>query len=944
MARGGSVRGWLAEVTRNAVRKRWRGEGRRRAREEDAARDEALPSTLDVVERFSTQQAVGRAVLSLSEPYRRTVLLRYWEDLTLREIAERTGVAISTVDWRLRRGLDDVRASLERDAGGERDRVRLALVALAQPPKTALLNGSLSVGLVAAAAVVVAAGLAAWRSDRSSAPVDLRSDESGAADLVKLDVESLNARDVSRQTTFPPSASMEPDREPRGALVVRLAADGGNALPDVPLRLVDEPVGGASNPSPVRRTGLDGTVRFESLRARTWTVVSPFGVSARVDVAEGTETEAVLRAPAGPALEGRVVDGAEEPVAGASVWLAPDGANAWVGSTAVATYVDDEPVATTDAEGRFALPTIGRARTVGAFAPGRAPSLAIDLGEPSGMALQVTLRLEADGGVVVGRILDPSGEPLAGADVFLDAFSRLDGERVDAPHLRTRTGPDGRYRFDSVRPGRPDLLVRTTGFAATRAQVDVVAGATSALDVTVESGARVEGIIRDPDGAPVEGALVHGARRRWNDLPDSRFAVATRTDELGRYALDGVRRGAVWLTVDAGDAGFHQELLAERVEALARVDVVLERGAEIAGQVVDGDGQPVPGIVVECVAEGTWSGKRRSTDDEGRFLFPACQEVPHGLRFLEAGSLVARRRAEPGEEEITISLEASVRPTAELRGTVVDAAGRPVEARSLVLVDADTGRSASVSARSFGSGTFRAGPLRAGRYRVHVVTADHPAHEVEGVVELRQSKAREIGLVELGARGWVRVGLAATHASEVENARVRIVDESGGTVRAWAVPVPAARAPFTAALPAGDYRIIASADGHAPIVAPFTVASDEVRSVDVELVRGVDLRFEWPLAPNRARRTAYRLEVCDPAGVPLIDKGVERSARGPAAIGGLALAPGSYTFTLSSSDGARADGAFQVLQEAGSPVLVRCPLPDAEPRSTPAPRTHGVPR
>ncbi|MBI3845534.1 MAG: sigma-70 family RNA polymerase sigma factor, partial [Planctomycetes bacterium] len=75
-----NVRGWLAAIARNVVRVASRGERRRRMREESAARPERLPSTADVVEREALRREVVDAVLGLDEPYRTTLLLRFFED------------------------------------------------------------------------------------------------------------------------------------------------------------------------------------------------------------------------------------------------------------------------------------------------------------------------------------------------------------------------------------------------------------------------------------------------------------------------------------------------------------------------------------------------------------------------------------------------------------------------------------------------------------------------------------------------------------------------------------------------------------------------------------------------------------------------------------------------------------------------------------------------
>jgi RNA polymerase sigma-70 factor, ECF subfamily len=57
--------------------------------------------------------AVRRALASLDEPYRETVSLRYFGELSLNEIAEATGRPLGTVKTHLHRGLVRLRTSLE---------------------------------------------------------------------------------------------------------------------------------------------------------------------------------------------------------------------------------------------------------------------------------------------------------------------------------------------------------------------------------------------------------------------------------------------------------------------------------------------------------------------------------------------------------------------------------------------------------------------------------------------------------------------------------------------------------------------------------------------------------------------------------------------------------------------------------------------------------------
>ncbi|MBL8843763.1 MAG: RNA polymerase sigma factor [Planctomycetes bacterium] len=126
------LRGWLAAIARSVVRRRVRSDTRRAARERKGSLDEALPSSVDLVARAELQRAVVDAVLELTEPYRSTVLLRFFEERSAEEIAHRRGEPIETVRTRLKRGMAQLRERLGRTldvetAGGAR---RLGLEAL----------------------------------------------------------------------------------------------------------------------------------------------------------------------------------------------------------------------------------------------------------------------------------------------------------------------------------------------------------------------------------------------------------------------------------------------------------------------------------------------------------------------------------------------------------------------------------------------------------------------------------------------------------------------------------------------------------------------------------------------------------------------------------------------------------------------------------------------
>lgn len=115
------ARRWLATVVRRLAANRRLRAARLRRREQARARMEAVPSTDEVVQRAERQRLVVEAVLGLGEPYRSTLLLRFWEDLGVGAIAKSQGVKRETVKSRVSRGLALLRSALDDRHRGDRE-------------------------------------------------------------------------------------------------------------------------------------------------------------------------------------------------------------------------------------------------------------------------------------------------------------------------------------------------------------------------------------------------------------------------------------------------------------------------------------------------------------------------------------------------------------------------------------------------------------------------------------------------------------------------------------------------------------------------------------------------------------------------------------------------------------------------------------------------------
>jgi len=130
-ASGIHARSWLARVVGNLTRRISRSEARRRTHEAATK----TPESVDCPETEAVTKEAVRimtdAVLTLKEPYRKTILLRFYEDLSIHEVAVRQKVPTGTVKSRLKRGANLLRERLDAAHGGVRRRWVSALSPLA---------------------------------------------------------------------------------------------------------------------------------------------------------------------------------------------------------------------------------------------------------------------------------------------------------------------------------------------------------------------------------------------------------------------------------------------------------------------------------------------------------------------------------------------------------------------------------------------------------------------------------------------------------------------------------------------------------------------------------------------------------------------------------------------------------------------------------------------
>ncbi|MGE3454944.1 MAG: sigma-70 family RNA polymerase sigma factor, partial [Kofleriaceae bacterium] len=323
----GPLRPWLAGVVRNLARMRLRSSGRRVRREESAARPEPTPTPEELVARLEMQQQVARCVVALDEPFRSTLLLRYYEGCSAAEIARRDNIPAGTVRWRLKRGLDELRRQMDNAHQGDRKRWAVLLAPLSgpatwsQPPVTApadattllgiiAMKTTYKIGLVIIVALVALLAVVGYRQ-------------------VKRDTGDRPRATIAQPTPSKPAPA--PTSRAGGEQVSREDDPTGSLrLEGQVIDAEENAVGGAivaidTNPPRIVTSEPDGSFTFDRLIGREYKLEARAGEGyagpAYLRLAEDTEP-VILRVGPGASITVEVRDAdSEDPIEGAAVEL-----------------------------------------------------------------------------------------------------------------------------------------------------------------------------------------------------------------------------------------------------------------------------------------------------------------------------------------------------------------------------------------------------------------------------------------------------------------------------------------------------------------------------------------------------------------------------------------------------------------------------------------------
>lgn len=798
---GESLRGWLATTIRNLARNRRRDAFRRDRREDAAPPRGDVPSAADLVEQADRTARVARAVVALEEPYRTTVLLRYFEDLPPRRIAAAMDVPVATVKTRLARAHERLRARLDDDEEGDRRAWCLALLPLARRASPAApvaigaaIMATTGTKVAAAAAVIAIAAVALWWNADTSAP------DAARPGTVEETASAARPREqgAPRET---PAAAAPATSVPHGRGLDVTVTDGAG-----------RPIAGASvalhlAPPPLPDGFYDPGPRTAALGAATTTVNSDASGHAAVREPAGGRRMLVVEA-AGYArsvqsvlvrddevsypwsvvldracsLEGRVRAADGTPLAGATAFATPWGSDAALqGVERAETRAGDD--------GRFRIEGLAPGRWFVTIRTATRVDWHVGSVDLPG-ASRIDVRLGAQG-TLAGRVLDAAtGEPVAGATVSVATY--LLPEPIPRPSVacagsaRCTSGADGAFRIEGLAVGQlngisvlaPGYLPYPDGIAPQPAAdfaTRVEDGATSTIVLRVHRGAAIHGRVFDDAGRSVAGARV-GAMTTETARGNARAGMVT-TDDSGGYRIDGIVPGRVvvwasarglvlpgWVPWRAWSGQTQREFVFD-VAAGGDIahDVVLAPAAAVEGTVVDADGKPV----ADAGVYGPDGMGTALTDASGAFRLDGAAPG-QGVQLFASHPSGLHGSSSPVDLAAGVTLR-GVRivtgPSASIAGRVRRADGAALTGAWLGYVpreiDASVSGNGPESALTEAKrvlvaedGTFRIAPASPQPYSL-VARADGCAPVLVSVARLRDGESREGIDIALGPEAVV---------------------------------------------------------------------------------------------------------------------------------------------------------------------------------------------
>lgn len=522
-----------------------------------------------------------------------------------------------------------------------------------------------------------------------------------------------------------------------------------------------------------------------------------------------------------------------------------------------------------------------------------------------------------------GIVLDPNGEPRAGAKVAVKC------EGIEGDY---ETDAEGRFEA-KVLVGQYHCFASDGTFGASEiAHGSTEFGRSTEIELRLRRGGRIEGEALDPEGLPLKGYFINLRTFEWH--LDQHIVVA---DDLGKFVIPHVAPGTYWLEAvkkkgQRANGGQPTRKAAEVVDGettrivLGGINphAVMVRGTVYLAEV------PQPKERVWAVMEGSesfGSGAMVTANEMGEYAieFPASGRgqilVSHGGTGIVPLPIVLTT-----EKEQIFDIHI---PTGRISGRVLGVSTGEVSPPSVTCNPEGLGPVTSIylarSVKADAQGEFVFEGLPPGSYRVAITGALDPRAVLESIELPVDGDVQGLQLVG-GGKGRVEVVVLDQAGLPASGAKVYAQDSAGHLYMPGMTGATGVDGTHSyTRLGQGEFRFFAqvdAADTVTPLSEPVTVDPEATTRIEVQLAPGARATIRvldgeepssarlwiWDRDGNEFSRT---LAAFDSARYIVDGENLGSYLLGP-------LAAGTYQVRARAFDGSSAEG--ELVLQAGKPA------------------------
>ncbi len=728
-AHGSNLKAWWSRVVRTASYQRSRSEKRHQKRIQVLAdRSEPLAEggPEHIAERLEFFEFLTRMVRELPEPYGSTVVLHFFDGMSLGSIAKQNGIPKSTVNTHLRRGVAMLRTRLRRSHG---EGWRTQCLALAIPTPSISFTGSVLTTLLMKAqskalllvAIAASAGTLAiwqpWAPDKEFGGMESQLAEPVAAlaqNKPESDGEEPGERILVPIAPTPSAIDQEnarfllPAGKKRDAWIeIEVLDSEGEPWPDLPFDFSARP--GYAVPARWFATNKMGILRIPCISGEwKFRLISDerrggngIDISKNLDLTPGETQRYSVRFPGLATIQGFALDPGGNPLVGVRLQY-------W-GKDRVKS-VDWREAGITDEEGSFQFDGIEGRYTIAAYPKGF-PVLRVDCEDTLASASRDLVLQYPPCRTVSLQVLDGNGEAIEAAT--LEYSQGNDSSRISRSNGRT-------FSFSRHEVGLTDQdgMIQVSARVDTPWELSLSHASIRHLSITIPamveeytfqvplpSGVSFHGRVLGPTQNPIVGARVRawaydpskyedGDPSKWsNSRPEvSRPWKESVSDENGAVTIHHLPESAQgYLLVEAEGMAYTSLEGVSFPGSHDGLNIQMERALPISGRLLDREDIPVPGRVVEVQGhpafgrQETWMNLPYyfntysvRTNADGDFSFPGLKPGIWTINVHRIGgfSPAALVEVTSGIQDLIIHLGDGLSDLINISGTVVDAVTR----------------------------------------------------------------------------------------------------------------------------------------------------------------------------------------------------------------------------------------------------------------------------